>query len=167
MRLRPSLKFLHTLASAGMIGALAGYMILLVHAPQASPADYADMRHSIDALCTYLLIPSMAVTLVSGLLAIAFHMPFQEKRWVWAKAALGLAVFEATLHLSGSKANYAANLATEIAEGTAPAKALEQTIASEWGVLYALGALTVANIALGVWRPSLSRKATLPFRVKS
>ncbi len=167
MRLRPSLKFLHTIASAGMVGALAGYMILLVHAPQASPADYADMRQSIEALCTYLLGPSMAVTLVSGLLAIAFHMPFQEKRWVWVKAALGLAVFEATLHLSGSKANYAAELANKIAEGAAPENALEQAIASEWGVLYALSALTVANIALGVWRPSLTRRINRPSNAKS
>ena len=70
------MKFFHTLSSYGLIGALAGCAIVLLHAP----ATYADMRQTISALCNYLLLPSLGVALVTGLLSMAVHPPFQEKR---------------------------------------------------------------------------------------
>ena len=77
--LRKVLKILHTLAAAGLIGGLGSYMILLVFAPQETPAAYADLRQSIALVSDYVLIPSLAVALVSGLLAMAFHTPFMDK----------------------------------------------------------------------------------------
>jgi len=155
--MRKALKFFHTLASCGLIGALLGYMILLVTAPQDTAGAYADLRQSISALCDYLLLPSLAIALISGLLSMAVHRPFQERRWAWIKAILGLSMFEGTLAIIGSKANYAADVSRKIAEGEATSSMLENAIAYEWYALATIMALSLANIALGVWRPSLKR----------
>ena len=69
--LRRFLKILHTVASAGLIGGLLAYMVILITAPQATPSSYADMRVTIAAISNYVLLPSLAVALVSGLLAMA------------------------------------------------------------------------------------------------
>lgn len=156
--MRQAVKFLHTLASCGLIGALAGYMVLLIFAPQETAGQYADVRQTIDALCCYVLMPSLGIALVSGLLSMAVHRPFQDKRWVWVKAFLGLSMFEGTLALIQAKANYAARLARDIADGKASADALAVALSSEWTTLYAIMALSIANIVLGVWRPRLERR---------
>ncbi len=157
--MRKLLKFLHSLAACGLIGGLACYALLLVSAPQGTPAAYADLRQSINAISDYVLLPSLAVALVSGLLSMAVHTPFQEMRWAWLKALLGISMFEATLGIIGSKANYAAKISAEIAAGTAKSDALASTLATEWSSLFAILALSIANVVLGVWRPRLYRTA--------
>ena len=108
------MKFLHTLASCGLIGALLAYAIVLLYAPQDTASRYADARQIIEALCSYLLIPSLAVGIVTGLLAMVVHRPFQDMRWVWFKALLGLAMFESTLAIVQSKAVYAAKISRQV-----------------------------------------------------
>ncbi len=157
--MRKSLKFLHSLASCGLIGALAGYAIVLLYAPQATASTYADIRQTIAALCNYLLLPSLAVALVTGLLSMAAHQPFQDQRWVWVKALLGLSMFEATLGIIQSKATAAAVVSAKIAAGEAEPGALAAAIAGEWMSLATIAALSVANIVLGVWRPRLAARA--------
>lgn len=153
--MRKTLKFFHTLASCGIIGTLAAYAILLTWGPQDTPAAYADMRQTISLLCDWLLVPSLAVALVTGLLSMAVHRPFQERRWVWAKAVLGLSMFEATLAIVGSKANYAAKMSAQLAAGEGNAELLQTALAYEWYTLGTILAISVANIVLGVWRPPL------------
>lgn len=92
--MRKLLKCLHTLAACGLIGGLAVYMLLLALAPQETPAAYAQLRQAIAAVSNYLLMPSLAVALVSGLLSMAVHTPFLDKRWVWLKAAMGILMFK-------------------------------------------------------------------------
>lgn len=156
--MRKALKFLHTLASCGLIGALAGYMIVLLYAPQDTARAVADARQTISALCSYLLLPSLAVALVSGLLSMAVHQPFQEKRWVWVKALLGLSMFESTLAIIQAKATTAATISAQIAAGETPPEALPAALGNEWMSLGAILALSIANIVLGVWRPRLAKK---------
>ena len=86
--MRKTLKFFHTLASCGLIGALLGYMIILTKAPQDTLNAYADLRQSIALLSNYLLLPSLAIALITGLLSMAVHRPFQDMRWAWVKALL-------------------------------------------------------------------------------
>jgi uncharacterized membrane protein len=157
--MRRLLKFLHSLASCGLIGALVAYALVLVLAPQETPQAYAAMRLTLSALASYLLLPSMAVALVSGLIAMAVHYPFAQTRWAWLKALLGLGVFEATLGFIQSKAVAAAEAALEAASGKGQPGAIEAVIANEWLSLGALVALSVSQVALGVWRPSLSMQA--------
>ncbi len=158
--MRKLLKFLHSLASCGLIGGLTCYALLLVYGPQDTPATYADLRQSINAISDYVLLPSLALALVSGLLSMAVHTPFQDMRWVWVKALLGLSMFEATLGIIGSKANYAAKVSAEIAAGTAKPDALASALSTEWSSIFAIMVLSIANVVLGVWRPRLSRTPT-------
>lgn len=160
--MQKAIKFLHSLASCGLIGALAGYMIVLIASPQDTPAAYADMRQSINALSNYLLLPSLAVALVSGLVSMIVQPVFLERRWVWVKALSGLAMFEGTLAIIGAKANHAAEVSIQIAEGTAKPDALDTALAYEWYSLAFITALAVANIALGVWRPRLGKRHAQP-----
>lgn len=163
MFMRHTMKFLHTLSSCGVIGALFGYAIVLGWSPQGTPAQYADVRQTIDLICDYMLVPSLGLSLVTGLLAMAVHQPYQNKRWAWVKAATGIGMFEATLAITNAKAEFGAKTSAEIAaraaSGSAGTADLEATLAtalaSEWTTLWALLAIAVANIVLGVWRPKL------------
>jgi hypothetical protein len=157
--MRKILKFLHTLAACGLIGALLGYMILLLAAPQDDAGSYADMRQSVSAICNYLLLPSLAVVLVTGLVSMIVHPPFLERRWVWIKAASGIGMFEGTLAVIGAKAGHATELAMQIAAGQAEQQVLEEAIAYEWHSLATIMALALANVVLGVWRPPLRKRA--------
>lgn len=153
--MRKATKILHTLASCGLIGALLGYIVILLAAPQDTAAAYANARAAIAALCNYLLLPSLAIALMSGLLSMVVHPPFQEMRWAWLKALLGLTMFEATLGIIGSKAGAAASISARIAAGDAEQKALADAIAYEWGSLTAIMLLSLANVVVGIWRPRL------------
>jgi hypothetical protein len=159
--MRQSVKFLHTVSSCGLLGALIAYILVLWKAPQASVGQYADIRDVISLICRYLLVPSLALSLVTGLVAMIVHRQYQQKRWAWAKAALGLSMFESTLAVTQSKAHEAAEFASQIAQGNNPEHAavlLAQAIASEWTVLFAIFTLCLAQTALGIWRPRLELK---------
>lgn len=155
--MRRTLKFLHTLAACGIVGALLGYGMALLYAPQDTPLAYAQMRQTISLLCDYILLPSLAVALVTGLFAMVVHRPFQDTRWAWLKALLGLSLFEATLGIIQSKATTAAAEAVKIAARPAEPNELAIILASEWWSLVAILALSLAQIALGVWRPRLAK----------
>lgn len=156
--MRKLMKFLHTVSSAGIVGALVAYALILVYAPQATAQDYADMRQTIAAVCNYMLLPALGISLVTGLLAMVVHRPFQELRWVWFKALLGIGMFEATLAIISAKAGDAARISAQIAAGEPLQEGLRATISSEWMTLFAILGLTMANYVLGVWRPSLAMR---------
>lgn len=156
--MRKTLKILHTLASCGLIGGLACYMIMLVMAPQETPAAYADLRQSIADISNYVLLPSLAIALVSGLFSMAVHRPFQNKRWAWIKAAMGLLMFKGVLAIIGANADHAATLSRRIANGEPAGELLDVALANEWLTLGVIMALSVANVLLGVWRPRLQRR---------
>jgi hypothetical protein len=158
--MRKALKFVHSLASCGMIGALLGYLILLSYGPQETASQYAHTRQVISALCTYMLVPSLGIVLVSGMLAMLAHKPYQQKRWVWAKAATAILLLEATLGLVQAKADYAADLALKVARGEAQAAELAASLGPEWNAVAAITALAIGNVLLGVWRPRLKAKPT-------
>ncbi len=157
--MRKTLKFFHTLASCGLIGGLLAYGVILIAAPQGTPSAFADMRATVAAIASYVILPSLAVALVSGLLSMAVHRPFQELRWAWVKTLLGISMFEATLGIVQSKANTAAALSAQIAAGEPQAKALAEAITYEWHALGVILVLSVGNIVLGVWRPALKWRA--------
>ncbi|MFN3891784.1 MAG: DUF2269 family protein [Beijerinckiaceae bacterium] len=156
--MRKTIKIFHSLASCGLVGGLAAYMIVLLWAPQATAAQVADMRATIAALSNYILVPSLGVALVTGLVAMMVQRAFQGMRWVWVKAVLGLAMFEATLAVIQGKANFGLETARKVAEGTETVEALEAALSSEWTALSAIMALSLAQVILGVWRPALKKR---------
>lgn len=156
--MRRFIKILHEVGTVGMMGAIAASLILLVSARGTTPAEYAAIRHGIDHLARWLLLPSLTLTLFSGLLAIALHHPFQDAGWVWIKALLGVSVLEGTLGGIVGPAREAAAVATKIAAGTADAAQLAPILRHEWGVLWVMLVLSLVNIVLAVWRPKLLRR---------
>ncbi|MEQ8662000.1 MAG: hypothetical protein RLW62_14380, partial [Gammaproteobacteria bacterium] len=115
--MKRALKFLHTLGAIGVMGALAAHLLILVQAPGTSLVEQAAVRQAIAAITGGLLLPALALVLVSGLLAMALHHPFHEARWVWIKALLGIAMFEGTLGAVEGTAERLARLALEQAAG--------------------------------------------------
>ncbi|GGK18202.1 DUF2269 family protein [Salinarimonas ramus] len=155
--MRKLVKILHSVAAAGLIGGLACYMVLLVAVPVEDAAAYAGLRAAISALSSWVLLPSLAVGLVSGLLSMIVHRPFQEMGWVWIKAGLGILMFKGTLTIVSAKADAAAAIAQRIAAGAAGPEALDELLVLEWGTLAVVMAIAVANVVLGIWRPRLVR----------
>jgi hypothetical protein len=154
--MRKTLKFLHTLAACGTVGALLSYGIILLQVPVDPIGPYVEARRSIEALCRFLLLPSLVLALPSGLLSFAFHWPFHSLKWVWLKAVLGLSLFEGTLLTIQATATERAEVAAKVAAREATAETLQAALVNEWLGWATILALVVAQIALGVWRPRLS-----------
>jgi hypothetical protein len=136
LSVRKAMKLLHTIASCGLVGGLLALIILLVAPPQEARA--VDVN-AIGYLSRYLIFPSLAVVLVTGLLAMVVHRPFQEMRWVWVKVFLGVTVFEAALGVITRASDNSALVDTRAA-------------------IYEIGALLLlafANVILAIWRPRL------------
>jgi hypothetical protein len=156
--MRRLLKFLHTLAAIGMIGALAAHIILLAHMPgPESLAQYVALRQGIGAIARWLLLPSLGLVLVSGLLAMAFNRNYHDALWAWMKLGLGVVSFEGTLLTVQGPARRAAEASTLALEGSLDVRDIEVMVRGEWGSLWVILAIALINVALGVWRPRRSR----------
>jgi hypothetical protein len=152
------LKSLHELGAVGVVGSLASCLVLVATAPTRSPIGYAAVRAAIAAIAKWLLVPSLGIVLVSGLLAIAANRAFHNAGWAWVKALLGISMFEGTLLTISASARRAADLSALAASGHADATQLAEVLRTEWGGLWLLISLSVANILLAVWRPRLGRQ---------
>lgn len=152
------LKFVHTVGAIGVLGALATHLVLVAMAPGDSPTAFAAVRTGIHAISRFILLPSLLLVLVSGLLAMAIHRPFMDARWAWLKAFTGVAMFEGTLNAVQSNATRGAELAVRALEGNGDPQALAALLHHEWMGLWTIGAIALANVALGVWRPRLRSK---------
>jgi hypothetical protein len=155
---RRILKVLHLVSSAGLTGALIAHMVLLTTASVDSLEDYALVRSNIAAISSWLLVPSLMISLASGFFAIAVHPPFTSGAWVWLKAALGLPMFEGTLMTIESTAQRAAALSAQAAAGAVDPALVADAVAREWNALWMVLALAVAQTVLGVWRPRRLRR---------
>jgi hypothetical protein len=152
--MRRLLKFLHTMGALGMAGALAALAVMLWDAPPATAlSEYAEIRKAMAAVVTWLFMPSLGATLISGLLAIAANPVFHNAGWAWVKAATGILLFESGfVGVLGPMQHEAENAAKAMA-GTAT---LGPTMHNEAMTIYILLGLATANVVLGVWRPKLS-----------
>lgn len=153
---RRGLKLLHQLGAIGVMGALAACVVLVVAAPRESLVEYAAYRQGIEAVTRILLVPSLALVLVSGLLAIAVNRAYHNAGWAWVKALLGIAMFEGTLLTVQASASRAADVSALAARTATPDPAtLEPLLRTEWGGLWLMLALSFANIVLAIWRPRI------------
>jgi hypothetical protein len=152
-----ALKALHELAAIGVLGSLGCCIVLTATAPTQSPVGFAAVRLGVAAITRWILVPSLALVLVSGLLAIAINRAYHDATWAWVKALLGIGMFEGSLLTVGAGARRAADLSVLAASGQGDAAQLAQVLRTEWGGLWVLVALSTANILLAVWRPRLRR----------
>jgi hypothetical protein len=152
------LKFLHVIGSIGLMGAMAALLVLMgLTPPPSSLAGYAQMRGAMAAIATWIFFPSLALTLVSGLAAIAASRAFHNAGWAWAKLATGVLIFEAGfVYVLGPIQEEAKRSARALLGQLDPAT-LTGSYGSERGTLWFLLVVTTANVVLGVWRPRLTR----------
>lgn len=155
--LRKILKSLHELGAIGVVGSFGACIVLVWTSPTDSLIAYAAVRRGIAAIASWLLVPSLALVLISGLLAIAANDTYKNAGWAWLKAVLGVSMFEGTLLTVGASARHAAELSTLAAAGHGDPSELAGVLHTEWGGLWILLALAIANVLIAVWRPRLGR----------
>ena len=156
--MRRLLKFLHTMGSAGLLGAMAALVVMLSLAPApAALAGYAAVRGAMGAVATWIFLPSLALCLMSGLLAMALNRAYLNAGWAWIKLATGVLMFEGGLvYIQGPMKREAEQSARALAGLFDPA-ALARSLEGERGTLWVLLAVATANVALGIWRPRILR----------
>lgn len=156
--MRHLLKFLHTLGAIGLIGAMAALLVLSRMAPPPAALEgYALIRGAMGVIATWIFFPSLGVTLIAGLLAIAYSRAYQNAGWAWLKAASGILLFESGfVGVLGPIQQEAEQSALALA-GSADPATLGASLHGEQGVLWVLLAVAIANVVLGVWRPRLTR----------
>jgi hypothetical protein len=147
------MKALHDIASIGYGGGLAACLVINAMADRTVPLEFAAGRQVFDAIAQYVVVPSMAVVVLSGLGAMMATRGYVDAGWAWVKAVLGLSVFEATLLVVGSSRKQA-----ELAAAATDPAVLDALLRSERNTLWLLVALSVVNVVLAVWRPRLSVK---------
>ena len=151
--MKRTLKFLHSLGGMGVMGALVANIILLTITPEPSSLEeYALMRKSIGLIAERLLLPSLALVLLSGLLSMAVHPPFHNAGWAWMKLGLGVIMFEGTLLTVQGPAERAAIESQRALAGEVDPATLASLVQGEWGSMWVILGVAVANVALARWR---------------
>lgn len=155
--MRRVLKFLHTMGAIGLMGAMACQLVMLsVSPPPTALAGYAAMRGAMGAIATWIFLPSLGLTLVAGLFAMALSNAYQNAGWAWLKLATGILIFEGFVYVQGSMQEEARRSAGALAGQVDPAT-LGGSLGSERLTLWLVLAVATANVALGIWRPRLTR----------
>jgi len=154
--LRRLLKCLHTLGAIGMMGSMASFLAALAFlAAPTSLAAQAGVAGAMAQIATWVFLPSMALTLLSGVLAIAATPAFHDAGWVWVKGATGILVFEGGLQYVAGPIQEAGRTSASLLAGRLDPADVAHTITAERNTLWVLLAVALANIALAIWRPRM------------
>lgn len=156
-------KFLHTIGAIGLMGAMACLLVMLgfTPAPTAQLAEYAVMRGAMGGIATWIFLPSMALTLVAGLLAMAANSGYQNAGWALVKLATSISIFEGGfVGVVGPMQEEAEHAASALA-GQADIATLAQSLGAEQGTLWLLLVVATVNVVLGIWRPRFRRRKDL------
>lgn len=153
--LRLGAKTIHDIASIAFGGALAVCLVINLTTSVVSADEFLAARQIFNAIAQFILVPSMAVVVLSGLIALAATRAYRDAGWAWLKAVLGVSVFAATLLVVGAAGQQAQLAAAATAADLAT---LQSLLRSERITLWLLIALCVVNVVLAVWRPRLTVK---------
>jgi hypothetical protein len=157
--MRRWMKFLHTMGAIGLMGAMAALIVLVILIPEPTALEaYANHRAIMGKIAEWLLLPSLGLVLVSGLWSMAMTPAFQVAGWVWIKLATGILVFKGVLLSIQGPAEQEARLSAEALAGLTDVAQLGLRIGEEWGALWVMMVVGVANVVLGVWRPRMSKR---------
>jgi hypothetical protein len=157
--MRRTLKFVHTVATTGLIGAFLLQLILSWQGIGTQP-EMADRVSALGArlvlldVVRWVLIPSVALVVLTGLWSMAATKAYSSAGWAWLKALLGLVLLKAVLLINHSAARDIVELLQQAGAPDAQTTwELARLARMEWlGTWVALG-VSVAAIALGIWRP--------------
>lgn len=121
----------------------------------SSLAAQAGVAGAMAQIATWVFLPSMALTLLSGVLAIAATPAFHDAGWVWVKAATGILVFEGGLQYVAGPIQEAGRTSASLLAGRLDPADVAHTLTAERNTLWVLLAVALANIALAIWRPRM------------
>jgi hypothetical protein len=156
--MRRLIKFLHTMGAIGLMGAMACLLVLLGVTPApASISEYAVMRAAMGAIANLIFLPSLALTLIAGLLAMAVNRGYHNAGWAWVKLFSGLLVFEWGLASIQAPMQQEAELSARVMAHEIDAASLGTSLNAEWNSLWIMLTVAIANVILGIWRPRLTR----------
>ncbi len=157
--MRRLLKFLHTIGAIGLMGGIASLLVLISFVPPpTSLAAYAWTYGAMAKIGGWIFYPSLVLTLISGLLAIAVNPAYHNAGWVGAKLVTGVLIFEGGLvYVQGPIQAEAERSASALAGQLDPA-AITGSYGAERSSMWLLLAVAAANVALGVWRPRFTRR---------
>jgi hypothetical protein len=145
------------MGAIGVMGAMACLVVMLSFTPPSSSlAGYALMRGAVGAVASWIFLPSLALTLLAGLLALA-QRAFHNAGWAWVKFATGVLMFEGGLVYVQGPMQQEADLSAGALIGKVDLAMLGQSLAAEANTLWVLLAVATANVVLGIWRPRLIR----------
>jgi hypothetical protein len=146
------------MGATGMIGSMASLLVLMIAAPPPSSlAGYALIHAAMSDIATWIFFPSLALTLIPGMLAIAVNRAFHNAGWAWAKLATGVLIFEGGLvYVEGPIREEASRSAQALAGQLDPA-VLTGSYGAEQSSMWALLLVSTANVVLGVWRPRITK----------
>ena len=155
--MRRLMKFLHTMGAIGLMGAMVCLVVLLVFTPApTSLPQYALMRAAMGGIATWIFMPSLALTLIAGLLAIGVNRAYHNAGWAWAKLASGIIAFEWGFTAVLGPMQEQAELSARALAGEVDVATLSASLSSERNSLWVLLAVATANVVLGIWRPRLT-----------
>lgn len=157
---RHLLKVVHLVSVAAFGGAVLVSWVLADDVRSVQPGGFAAVRQAIAAIGDAIVLPSLIVLLLSGMLLVVARPALVAARWVWAKAAIGLAVGAVAIFVIQPAVRRASVLASEAVVGAPGLAPLQRALdAEQIGTSINLALLLVA-IALGVWRPRLGQTSS-------
>ena len=124
------------------------------------------MRMAMGGIAQWVFFPSLALTLIAGLLAMALTRAFHNAGWALVKLASGILVFEGGFVTVLGPMQKEAALSARALAGNADPALLGRTLDAEWNSLWLLLAVAVANVVLGIWRPRFVRRSSSQQRGK-
>lgn len=155
--MRRTVKFLHTMGAVGFLGAITALIVLHLSLPDPAELErFASVRVAMGNVAKWVLLPSMATVVCSGLLSMAIVPAYASAGWAWAKLLSGILVLEGTLVYVQAPMQRAGERALAALAGETPSVELGATLQPEWGSFWVIGTVGVLNVALGVWRPRLT-----------
>src|SRR6201994_2348695 len=151
-QMRRLMKFLHTMGAIGLMGAMVCLVVLLAWTPAPASIDqYALMRGAMGSIATWVFMPSLALTLIAGLLAIGVNRAYHNAGWAWVKLATGILVFEwGFTAILGPMQDEAEQSARALA-GQVDVASLAGSLGAERNSLWVMLAVATANVVLGIW----------------
>lgn len=137
------------------MGAMAAFLVALLGPQPPSLAGRAAVLETMAGIATWVFLPSLVITLISGLLAMVASPGYLDAGWAWMKAATGILMFEGGFTAVVGPIQEAGRTSAAALAGHADGATVALAIGSERNTLWVLLAVAAANIALGVWRPRL------------
>ncbi|MDZ7651884.1 MAG: hypothetical protein U5L03_04675 [Burkholderiaceae bacterium] len=159
--MRRSLKFVHTVATATLVGALVLQLLMAWrYTPGVATGDALAIgaRQVMVDVSRWVLVPSLVVVVVSGLLLMGLNKTFGSAGWVWIKAMIGLLLVKGVISINDPAAR---DIAALVSQGAIAANAealaeLARLARMEWLGGWLALVLAIAGIGFGVWRPRFS-----------